>query len=206
MMSNSTARPSQGASSLKERFLETRVRVGRLPRVVQGDVIRNVEFFEYASEKSGNVEVSKVIFPLVVVLTQDCDLEQDYRFRWSREPKSSQDKWLLSVLVAPLYNAEHVYAGEHLSDLGMKMQSINRSKSPGQNLRRNEVPRYHYIEFPKGVPVVPSVVDFKHYFSVNLPYLKKIKTKNFVCTLSALYREDLSHRFASFLARIGLPA
>ena len=80
-------------------------------RIVQGDIIRNIEYVESVVEVSGQLEISKVNFPLVVVLTQDCDLEQDYRFRWSEEAESkSEDKWLLSVLVAPLYNVEHIYA------------------------------------------------------------------------------------------------
>lgn len=182
-----------------------KVRIQKKSRLGQGDILRDVECIEYAVEKSGDIEVSKIIFPLVVVLTQDCDLEQDYTFRWSKQTKSTQDKWLLSVLVAPLYNVEHIYSGEHLSELSMKMASINRSKSPGQNLRNNETPRYHYLDFPETIPIPPSVIDFKHYFSVNVSHLKKLKAKNFVCQVSDLFREDISQRFASFLARVGLP-
>ncbi len=182
-----------------------RVRRQRKARLVQGDVLRNVEFIEYAVEKSGNIEISKIVFPLVIVLTQDCDLQQDYSFRLPKAASRTQDKWLLSVLVAPLYNVEHVYSGEHLAELEMKMAPINRSKTPGKNLIRNETPRYHYLDFPETVPVPPCVIDFKHYFSVNVSHLKKMKTKNFVCQVSDLYREDISQRFASFLARVGLP-
>lgn len=174
-------------------------------RLSHGDIIRDVECVESVVEKNGQLELVKIIFPLVVVLTQDCDLAQDYKFRWSRKPTTTQDKLLLSVLVAPLYNAEHVYNGEQLSDLGMNMTTINRSKSPGENLRKNETPRYHYIDFGSKVPIVPSVIDFKHYFSVNSSYLKKAKSGGFVCRLSSLYREDVSQRFTSFLARIALP-
>jgi len=181
------------------------VRTQRRARLVQGDLLRDVDCIEYAVEKSGNIEVSKIIFPLVIVLTQDCDLQQDYTFRWSKQAKQTQDKWLLSVLVAPLYNVEHVYSGEHLVELNMDMEPINRAKSPGQNLRKNETPRYHYLDFPETVPIPPSVIDFKHYFAVNVSHLKRLKAKNFVCQVSELYREDISQRFASFLARIGLP-
>ena len=175
-------------------------------RVCQGDIFRDVEYIEYVSEKGGVIEVSRIIFPLAIVLTQDCDLEQDFRFRWARKKKpQTQDKWLLSVLVAPLYNLEHVYEGEHLSELKIAMEKINRKKSPGTYLLINERPRYHYLDFAENVPIVPSVIDFKHYFSVNVNYLKKIKKSNFVCCVSDLYREDISQRFASFLARIGLP-
>lgn len=176
-----------------------------LRRICQGDIFRDVEYIEYALEKSGTIEVSKIIFPLVLVLTQDCDLEQDYLYRWSRKKQENQDKWLLSVLVAPLYNAEHVYQGEHLSELDLKMQVINQKKSPGEYLRGNQLPRFHFLDFPAEIPIVPSVIDFKHYFSVNVKYLHSVKRTHFVCSISPLFREDISLRFSGFLARIGLP-
>jgi len=40
---------------------------------------------------------------------------------------------------------------------------------------------------------------------MNLQYLESIRSKNFVCRVSELFREDLSQRFAAYLARIGLP-
>lgn len=174
-------------------------------RVCQGDIFRRIEMIEYIVEKGGSLEISKITFPLVVVLTQDCDLEQDHRVRWARPPKSSQDKCLISVLVAPLYNVEHVYSGEHLSQLGLTMEPINRNKTPGNFLRNNERPRFHYLSFPANFPIVDSVVDFKHYFGVNIKMLRSLKKINFVCRLQKLYREDLSQRFSSYLSRIGLP-
>ena len=87
----------------------------------------------------------------------------------------------------------------------MQMTQINKKRSPGEYLRNNERPRYHYIDFDPAVPVVPSVIDFKHYFSVNGDYLKKLKRTNFVCRIAVLFREDVSLRFANYLARVGLP-
>lgn len=194
----------------------TNVRVddGCVDRISQGDIFREVECIEYVSEVSGILEVSKIVFPIVVVLTQDCDLMHDSPYRnnsgesgHSEEQRSprTQDKKLFSVLVAPLYNAEHVFRGEHLSELGLTMEPIPKNRTPGQMLIKNERPRYHYFDFPRNVPIVPSVVDFKHYFSVNVNYLLAVRPRLFVCRLSALFREDLSCRFAGYLARIGLP-
>ena len=183
-----------------------KVKTQKISRLAQGDVLRNVEYIEYATEESGIIEVSKIVFPLVIVLTQDCDLAQDDNFRSSEDEKKTQDKWLMSVLVAPLYNYEHVCDGTHLTELSMNMVSItSQGKTAGNNLRNNETPRYHYLVFPEAVPAPPSVIDFKHYFAVNVSHLKELKANNFVCQVSDLYREDISHRFASFLARIGLP-
>lgn len=186
----------------------TNVQVGqrRVARISQGDLFRDIECVEYVKEKRGIIEVSKIAFPLVVVLTQDCDLQWDAEQRSGKMGiQSNQDKTLVSVLVAPLYNAEHVYQGQHLSELGWTMSTINKNRTPGDMLRKNERPRYHYLDFPPSVPVVASIVDFKHYFSVNVSYLETLRRRQFVCRLSELYREDLSQRFAAYLARIGLP-
>ena len=176
-------------------------------RISQGDIYENIEYIEYAIESDGIVEISKINFPLVIVLTQDCDLAQDYLFRFPTSGKSTQDKYLLSVLVAPLYNVEHFYRGEHLSDIELKMAEYERrsKKTANKNLKNNEVPRYHYIEFPDNLSIVPSVIDFKQYFSIGVNYLMEVKDTHFICRVSELYREDISQRFANFLSRIGLP-
>ena len=175
-------------------------------RVCQGGIFQDIEFVEYIEEKDGEMEISKIVFPFVIVLTQDCDLQQDFDNRRSKQP-TNQDKYLLSVLVAPLYNLEHVYSGEHLMELGldnMRMQQISQKRTQGNYLRTNQLPRYHYLEFEKN-DIVPSVVDFKHYFSVSVNNLHRARKAKFVCNVSTLFREDISQRFASYLARIGLP-
>lgn len=176
-------------------------------RVSQGDLIKDVEFIEYAIEKNGNIEVSKINFPLIIVLTQDCDLNEDHKLRKSDPPKSTQGKQLMSILVAPIYNVEHFYDGKHLSEIGLNMKPFeNRPKKTKNKLFiDNEIPRYHNLRFPDDVPLVESVIDFKHYFSVNVLYIEKLKKTNFVGKVSELYREDISHRFSAFLSRIGLP-
>jgi hypothetical protein len=174
-------------------------------RICQGDIFREIDYIEYVVEKSGNIIVSKIQFPLVVVLSQDCDLSQDHSFRKKGTDKQNDDKLILSVLVAPLYNSEHLFNGQHLSEIGLNMQLINRNKTQGKGILNNDVPRYHFIAFPASVGIVPSIIDFKHYFAVNPKYLKSERPSKYVCSLAPLYRESLTTRYASFLARIGLP-
>ena len=95
--------------------------------------------------------------------------------------------------------------GEQLSEIDIRMEIINANKSPGKYLRINERPRYHYLEFPTEIPIVPSVIDFKHYFCCNLEHIEKQKQNKFVCTVSELFRENITQRFANYLSRIGLP-
>lgn len=187
-------------------MINVQVKRRKLPRIAQGDIFRDVECIERVVERRGIIEVSKVVFPLVVVMTQDCDLEQDAKYKTKGQKlPADDDKRLLSVLVVPLYNAEHVFQGAHLVDLNLTMAQINKKKTPGTSLMQNERPRYHYLEFPDEIPVVPQIADFKHYFSVHLSYLESVRQKHFVCRITELFREDLSQRFAAYLARIGLP-
>jgi hypothetical protein len=182
---------------------QTDVLTTKEDRLRQGDILRDVSWVEYVDERAGIIEVSRIAFPLAIVLTQDCDLEQDHRFR--NESSSTQDKCLISILMAPLYNVEHVYQGEHLSEIGIRMEKVPNKGNTGNFLRNNERPRYHYLEFGNNVPIVPSVIDFKHYFSTTVEYLIKLKSAAYVCSVAPLFREDIAQRFAAYLARVGLP-
>ena len=185
-----------------------KIKLQKRAQISQGDIYKDVEFIEYAIEREGIMEISKITFPFVVVLTQDCDLNQDYTVRWARKETSNHDKKLFSVIVAPLYNFEHFNSGSHLSELKMNMTVIKaQGNTAANNLKNNKTPRYHYLEFTDNirVPLVSSVIDFKHYFTVNVEYLKEHKKNNFICQIGALYREDVSQRFSSFLSRIALP-
>ncbi len=175
-------------------------------RIVQGDILSDVEYIESVSVNDGILEVKKIVFPLVLVLTQDCDLTWDYENRINETP-SNQDKFLFSAIVVPLYNYEHFIFGKHLSDLHQTMVQIssNPNKTDNKNLKQNETPRYHYLEFPEKIPIVASVIDFKHYFTVNIVNLTEHKKEHYVCTLGKLFRERVSQRFSNYLSRIGLP-
>jgi hypothetical protein len=175
----------------------------RVARVSQGDVFRDIEFIEDVLIEKGELVVTKTTFPLVVVLTQDCDLASDYRIRWSRTETPSQDQQLISALVAPAYNAEQFFEGSHLSELNLCMQRQNSDKKSLIKSSQNQ--RYHFLQFPANVPLPDSVIDFKHYFSIHVEKLKRLKKGKWVCKIAEMYREDISQRFANYLSRIGLP-
>ncbi len=175
-------------------------------RISQGDIYKNIEWVKSLTENKGIINIDKIVFPRVIILSQDCDLDWDSKSRNGNSELKNTDKHLLSVLAAPIYNADHVFQGEHLSKLG---QTMNRIEDQGRThktiLVNNKNPRYHYLEFPPDIPIPDSIIDFKHYFSLNVEYLLEVRKINFVCKISELFREDISQRFASFLSRIGLP-
>lgn len=174
----------------------------------QCDIFRNLEFIEYVKELDNTIEVSKIVFPLSIVLTQACDLQQDYnaRKRNAEGNSASQDKFLISVIVAPIYNFEEFRQGTHLEQLGLSMEPKGRrEKSLCSNIIKNENKRYHYLNFSLDVELVESVIDFKHYFTVNANLLNQLYDTNYVCSIDSLYRELILQRFSNFLSRIGLP-
>ena len=183
-------------------------------RISQGDIYKNVWCFENISEDGNNLIINGVFFPYVVVLTQDCDMQQHNEYEGK---KTGQ---LFSVLVAPLYNAASFMEGKHLENLNLSANKYISSKNKGtefadtgQYLNRkgilitdNQVNRFHYLGFNHSdTDLPPSVVDFKNYFSVGVNDLKKVKKDDFVCRLKPLYRELLTQRFSNYLSRIGLP-
>lgn len=178
----------------------------------QCDIFENVEYIEYVKEIELTMEISKIIFPKVIVLTQACDLQQDFNARrkseeiYSLSGNPSHDKFLISVIVAPLYNFEDFRLGTHLEQLGLSMEPKgSRNKSLCKNIIANENKRYHYLKFGANVQIAESVIDFKHYFTVNINYLKNIYEERYICSIDSLYRELISQRFSNFLSRIGLP-
>lgn len=175
-------------------------------QIHQGDIFKNVPFFESYIEKDGAFELSILEFPFAIILSQECDLEQNCKER-ATFPNSSgemkkHDKFLVSLLCAPLYNAEQLFAGEHLSQL--KYEGERKSSDQKKYIKSNRESRYHYMEFEGDIGIVPSIIDFKHYFTITLPYLENNIT-NRICSVKPIYRESISQRFSNYLSRIGLP-
>lgn len=184
------------------------VKVKRMSRIRQGDIYKDTEYIEYIKEEKGDLEISKILFPYVIVLSQDCDLKSDYLNRKviKENPQKNQDKYLISILVAPFFNIEHFKVGSHLEELELKMrENINWDSTEGQKIRNNEIPRYHFLKFPNNIPLPDSLIDFKHFFSMNIGTMNKVRPNKFVCCVSELFREEISQRFAYYLSRIGLP-
>jgi hypothetical protein len=169
-------------------------------RICQGDIFEEVPFFETFSIKERIITFQIIDFPYVLVMTQDCDLLSDYRLIEKKD--NVLDQKILSTLVVPLYNAEHLWKGEHVSDLNYNANIIG-SKDKDK-IKKNLIPRYHFIQFPPKAKLANMVIDFKHYFSITSSFLKDNLDKR-VCSIAGLFREDISHRFSFYLSRIGLP-
>jgi len=171
-------------------------------QIHQGDIFKSVRYYECFAEIEGKFELSLLEFPYSIVLTQECDLSNNlYERNKNGNNSKKQDKYLVSLLCAPLYNAEHLFSGKHLEHLDIETDYKNRDQK--NYIKTNRDPRYHYIEFDSE-ELVPMIIDFKHYFTVTLNYLEN-NVSDRVCSLKPIFRELVTQRFSNFLSRIGLP-
>lgn len=172
-----------------------------LERHEQGDILRDVQFIEWAKiEGDGELTVAERTLQYCVLLSQDCDLEHDYGNRVNQS-SALKDKYLQSLLLCPAYPALTFRAGKHLEKLGMLMQPI--TSDPWKRLIQHNEARYHYLESNPDLQVPELVIDFKHYLTVPRDII--YGSNSYVATIEIVYRDHLSARFAQYLSRIGLP-
>lgn len=192
-------------------------------KIFQGDILRDVNIIvEY-----NDVEDNEFKMPYIVILSQDCDLNQDFN-SYSKYTKYNDevdlininfdtfdkkkvedfrkvyDKLLPSILACPAFPAEKLRNGNHLQNYNnFIMQHI--SSKDWKKVEKNEVARYHYLKPFPDFQIPKLVVDFKRYYTLPTHYVYSIFEESYVGSLNELYRERLSQRFVNYLSRIGLP-
>lgn len=173
-------------------------------RICQGDILRDVDVVDsYTKDSSGELIYDEFTLPYMIIMTQDCDLESDFKNR-SDISAESQDKYLRTILVCPAYNASEFREGNHLEDIGLKMAEWN-SKMFKQIKEQNHH-RFHFLEQDQALQVPELVVDFKHYYTIPRDTLFGMYKNHYLVTINQLFREHLSQRFSNYLSRIGLPS
>lgn len=184
--------------------IESHYRKHNAGRVVQGDILKDIMFVEWDLLGPDPSDVSYITnnLPYIIVLSQDCDLDHDYKNRHN-ECAEKQDAYLQSILVCPAYLAEDLKAGVHLKGFDLIME-----KKGGDNykkIQRNLDPRYHYLLGDPEFQMPNLIIDFKHYYTLPVNFLYRIYGSRYVASLEELFRESLCQRFSFYLSRIGLP-
>ena len=174
-------------------------------RVCQGDILRDSPIMEWEFTDSNYKEynIIKNPLPYIVVMTQDCDLEQDYKNR-NEGVCEKHDKHLQSILVCPAYPAEKFRVGEHLERINYVMEDWGGKRF--KKIKDQKYERFHFLVADSKMQVPELVIDFKHYYTMprNAIYMM-ILDEHYLVTIRELFRESLSQRFSYFLSRIGLP-
>jgi hypothetical protein len=169
--------------------------------ISQGDIFADFIYVRWAEQKGGDIDLDDIKIPFFVVLTQSCDLEQDFKDR-QKNSDEKRDKYIQSILVCPAYNAEKLRIGEHLKSEGLVMQQFTAEQ--WSVLKKNRNFRYHFLPRNDSMGIPELVIDFKQYYTIPTHILYKITAK-YVCSFEPLFREDVSQRFSYYLSRIGLP-
>ncbi len=180
--------------------IKSRYRHHRKTRICQGDLFRDL----LVSVGSGSgTEHLLANLDYAVVLTQDCDLEQDHRERIKKPVPIKKDKYIDTILICPAYGFDDFVDGTHIA--GRQMETFESGKLRDRIKANDVYKRYHYLSEDLDNGVVELVIDFKHFITAPRSLLYKKRKENYVTTINEIYREELSHRFANFLSRIGLP-
>lgn len=167
----------------------------------QGEILSNVIRIQLNLEFLGKQErrVDDVKHDYAVVLTQDCDLEQDFK---ARQGINKPDKLLRNVFFCRIVAAQQLRGTEGInSDIWRRIS-------------QNKDERYHFLQkidaaldaLQQGLPELG--IDFKHYFTIPTDEIYKrieINEAKRRCVLISPYLEHLSSRFAYFLSRVALP-
>lgn len=177
--------------------------------ISQGDLFQDFNYVRWAELIEGNIETDEIEIetdeieiPFFVVLTQSCDLEKDFEDR-NKSEKEKRDKYIQSILVGPAYIADLVRSGKHLEKAGLIMENYNSKR--WNIIKKNNNERYHFLERNEELGIPDLVIDFKQYYTIPTYILYKFYKNHFVGSLKPLFRENVSHRFAFYLSRIGLP-
>ncbi len=185
-------------SKIDSRYVKRTVR-----RICQGDVLRDVDVIDsYTKDASGTLEYDELSLPYIVVMTQDCDLDNDFKNRIETNPEK-HDKYLRTVLVCPAYISAEFKEGTHLEDLNLKMERWDSKRF--KQIKEQNNSRYHFLEADQKLQVPELVIDFKHYYAIPRNTLFRMYTEHYLVTINQLFREFLSQRFSNYLSRIGLP-
>jgi hypothetical protein len=170
----------------------------RQSEILSDVVQRRQSFRSLGTDKR---ELEEIRHPHAVVVTQDCDLEQDFKARLE-EPSTPNvaDKVIPNILLLEAISVTELLAGLAGKDIRKRV-------------RQNKDERYHVFQRveaaddAEGVGLTALGADFKRCFTVPTDELyaqlrSNAKRRTY---LSSPYMEHFAKRFADFQSRVALP-
>ena len=177
----------------------------------QGEILTNVIELQIKLEIITSVDddsaysANPVKHPYAVIVSQDCDLQQDFNYRY--HDIGNQRHELPSVLLCQAQDVDKFSKSE-------LYRSLFESRTFEGYFKKNNEFRYHFIqEIPakydacnKALPELG--IDFKRYFSMptaEVYHRIKLTHTERRSMLKPPYRDHFCDRFYSFNKRIALP-
>ena len=173
----------------------------------QGEILTNLKQFKLNIEslRLGKPLAEPIIHPFAIIMTQDCDCEQDFK---PRKDGTISNATIPSMLFCEVVMAEDL----RNRDKGGKTIDINSTVWGQVRINKNE--RYHFLEAipntadASGEELPELALDFKRYFTIpteEVYYRIEIGEAKRRCRLISPYLEHLTSRFNYFQSRIALP-
>jgi len=176
------------------------VQVGE--RLYQGEIVEGLIQVRQTLEtvgEDGPPRLDEIVHPFTIVMTQDCDLEQDFRLRWEGPRSPSR---LANILFC-----------EAVATTDLKAK-VPQGKDIWKRVIQNKDERYQCLEAVPpdqdltgdGIPCLGC--DFKRYFSVPADEVYRRIERRQIRRRSRLitpYAEHLLSRFCIFQSRVPLP-
>lgn len=173
------------------------------PNLRQGEIVSNLfelklQIPDRSTIDAENEKFAPIVHPFVIVVSQDCDLEQDHGARLGTV---ASDKLLTHVLVCALFTQDE-----------LEDRNGIKGSARWKRVRQNQDERYHCLsEAPiEGTKnILPELIaDFKTTFSLATDYFYWLVSSGQAtreAALSSPYVEDFMHRIYSFLGRVATP-
>lgn len=158
------------------------------------EILEGIEVIE------SKIKVKKIVFPFVICLNQECDLERDFE---TKDQSLISNNNLLHLAIAPAFIFEQYLNGTHWGGIFNQSRAQKRKDTAVQKIIDNEIPRYHYLKFPES-DMPELIIDFKHFFSISKTEMYAQLDKR-LCSLDDLFKENVNLRFSNYISRIGLP-
>jgi hypothetical protein len=178
----------------------------------QGEILSSLKQYAVVPESldsTDGVRFKITAHPIVIILSQDCDLIQQFNFRnrpasargTPEEEIGRQLRELSAVLLCEVYDASHLKARNLLNTNEWK------------RVKQNKDDRYQYLhdvepdEDLVGEGFSELGIDFRHHFTIPIDeiYMQLGAEARRRTQLDTPWMEHLSIRFAYYLGRIGLP-
>jgi len=169
----------------------------------QGEIITGLVHarLDIETVEAGEARWIAETHPYAITLSQDCDLDQDWKSQPSADKPNSAARPLSSVLFAQVHEAIDLKGRGGLNSELWK------------RVRQNKDERFHFLEAVSpendavGIGLPEMGIDFKQYFTIPTEevYRRLQKTARRRCHLASPYLEHLSTRFCYYQFRVALP-
>ena len=169
----------------------------------QGDIFKDVTYGYMDGE-----EYIEFSFPYAIIISQACDVNFMDTVTRNREGKAT--KFMPSILLCPLYNAQEVKEGRYVElfsslKINLKQEPVYNSKEY-ETIRKNWHYRFYQfdVKLKDEIILQDMMIDFKHYFSLPANILID-NIENRICRSDDLHAEQITLKFAVFLSRVAIP-